>query len=75
MYLFEEEACLHAFTVFIESRACHSSLNKPELYHIQMHGFVLDVSNVSTLRRQVFCGRIFMYSGVSGKQRARTFKS
>jgi len=42
---------------------------------MQMHGFVLDVSNVSTLRCQVFCGRIFMYSGVSGKQRASTFKS
>jgi len=42
---------------------------------MQMHGFVLDVSNVSTLRRQMFCGRIFMYSGVRGKQGPSTFKS
>jgi len=73
--LFEEKACLQAFTVFIESQACHSSLSKPELCHMQMHGFVLDVSNVSTLGRQVFCRRIFTYSGVSGKQRASIFKS
>ena len=41
--------------------------------HMQMHGFVLDVS---TQRPQVFCGKIFMYSGVSDswpKQRASTF--
>jgi len=25
-----------------------------------MRGFVLDVSNVSTLKRHVFCGRIFV---------------
>jgi hypothetical protein len=61
--------------VFVESQTCHGSLNKLVLCHMQMHGFVLGVSNVSTLRRQVLCGRIFMYSGVSGKQRASTFKS
>jgi hypothetical protein len=61
--------------VFVESQACHGSLNKRVLCHMQMHGFVLDVSNVSTLRRQVLCGRIFMYSGVSGKQKTSTFKS
>ena len=45
------------------------------LCHMQMHGFVVDVSTVSTQRRQLFCGIIFTYSDVSDsclKRRAST---